>query len=143
MRTLDLLEEIRFDKVHVAAYSPRPGTVAAGWPDDVPHDDKMMRLHAVEKLQERIGRELNLRHVGEEMELLVEGSERGKWMGRTRGNKIAFFPADDPKIDYTGQLVTVRIEEAGPWSMGDFNWLQVYIAYGFLLTWNVIAMNSI
>jgi tRNA-2-methylthio-N6-dimethylallyladenosine synthase len=117
MRTLDLLEEIKFDKVHVAAYSPRPGTVAAGWPDDVPHDEKMMRLHAVEKLQERIGRELNLRHVGEETELLVEGSERGKWMGRTRGNKIVFFPADDLKNDRTGQLVTVRIEEAGPWSM--------------------------
>jgi tRNA-2-methylthio-N6-dimethylallyladenosine synthase len=117
MRTLDLLEEIRFDKVHVAAYSPRPGTVAADWHDDMPHDEKMMRLHAVEKLQERIGRELNLRHVGEEVELLVEGSERGKWMGRTRGNKIVFFPATDLKHDRTGQLVTVRIEEAGPWSM--------------------------
>ena len=56
-------------------------------------------------------------HVGEEMELLVEGSERGKWMGRTRGNKIVFFPADDLKVDRTGQLITVRIEEAGPWSM--------------------------
>jgi tRNA-2-methylthio-N6-dimethylallyladenosine synthase len=117
MRTLDLLEEIRFDKVHVAAYSPRPGTVAADWHDDMPHDEKMMRLHAVEKLQEQIGRELNLRHVGEEVELLVEGSERGKWMGRTRGNKIVFFPATDLKHDRTGQLVTVRIEEAGPWSM--------------------------
>ena len=48
MRTLDLLEEIKFDKVHVAAYSPRPGTVAATWPDDVPHWEKMVRLHAVE-----------------------------------------------------------------------------------------------
>jgi tRNA-2-methylthio-N6-dimethylallyladenosine synthase len=117
MRTMDLLEEIRFDKVHVAAYSPRPGTVAASWPDDVSHSEKMMRLHAVEKLQERIGRERNERHAGEEMEILVEGSERGKWMGRTRGNKIVFFPPDDPKTDHTGQLVTVRIEEAGPWSM--------------------------
>jgi len=32
MRTMDLLEEIKFDKVRLAAYSPRPGTVAAGWP---------------------------------------------------------------------------------------------------------------
>ena len=117
MRTMDLLEEIRFDKVHVAAYSPRPGTVAADWPDDVSHSEKMMRLHAVEKLQERIGRERNGRHVGEELEILVEGSERGRWMGRTRGNKIVFFPQDDPKVDHTGRLVTVRIGEAGPWSM--------------------------
>ncbi|MEO8287981.1 MAG: tRNA (N6-isopentenyl adenosine(37)-C2)-methylthiotransferase MiaB [Chloroflexota bacterium] len=117
MRTLDLLEEIKFDKVHVAAYSPRPGTVAAEWPDDVPHDEKMMRLHAVEKLQEQIGRDLNSRHVGEELELLVEGSERGRWMGRTSTNKIVFFPVDDPKADRTGQLVTVRVDEVGPWSM--------------------------
>jgi tRNA-2-methylthio-N6-dimethylallyladenosine synthase len=117
MHTMDLLQEIRFDKVHVAAYSPRPGTVAAGWPDDVTHDEKMMRLHAVENLQEQIGRELNERHVGTEMEILVEGAERGRWMGRTRGNKIVFFPMDDPRADRTGQLAMVKIEAAGPWSM--------------------------
>jgi tRNA-2-methylthio-N6-dimethylallyladenosine synthase len=117
MHTLDLLEEIRFDKVHVAAYSPRPGTVAADWEDDVPHEEKMMRLHAVENLQERIGRELNQKHVGTEMEVLVEGLERGRWSGRTRGNKIVFFPAGDLKNDRTGQMVIVRVEEAGPWSM--------------------------
>ena len=77
----------------------------------------MMRLHAVENLQEAIGRELNARHVGEEVELLVEGAERGRWSGRTRGNKIVFFPMDNPANDRTGQLVTVKVEEAGPWSM--------------------------
>ncbi len=117
MRTMDLLQEIRFDKVHVAAYSPRPGTVAAGWPDNVTHDEKMMRLHAVEMLQEQIGRELNERHVDTEMEILVEGAERGRWMGRTRGNKIVFFPMDNPKDDRTGQLLLARIDAAGPWSM--------------------------
>ena len=117
MRTMDLLQEIRFDKVHVAAYSPRPGTVAATWPDDVSHDEKMMRLHAVENLQEHIGRELNERHVGTELEILVEGAERGRWMGRTRGNKIVFFPIDDPRTDRTGQLALVKVEAAGPWSM--------------------------
>ncbi|HEX8599298.1 MAG TPA: tRNA (N6-isopentenyl adenosine(37)-C2)-methylthiotransferase MiaB [Chloroflexia bacterium] len=119
MHTMDLLQEIRFDKVHVAAYSPRPGTVAASWADDVPHEEKMLRLHAVEKLQEQIARDLNARHVGQEMELLIEGSERGKWMGRTRGNKIVFLNAegDGEKVDRTGQLIAARIDEAGPWSM--------------------------
>lgn len=117
MHTMDLLEEIRFDKVHVAAYSPRPGTVAAEWEDDVSHDEKMVRLHAVEKLQERIGRELNEKHVGTEMEVLVEGVERGRWTGRTRGNKIVTFPVDDLRVDRTGQMVLVRVAEAGPWSM--------------------------
>lgn len=118
MRTLDLLEEIRFDKVHVAAYSPRPGTVAATWEDTVPHWEKMVRLHAVEKLQERIGRELNEKHLGEEMEVLIEGKERERWMGRTRTNKIVFMNGQAAEsADRTGQLVSVRIDEAGPWSM--------------------------
>lgn len=114
--TLDLLEEIRFDKVHVAAYSPRPGTVAATWEDDVPHDEKMARLHAIERLQEQVGRELNTPLVGTVQEILVEGRERGKWTGRTRGNKIVFFPgvASEP---HRGELRRVRITEAGPWSL--------------------------
>jgi tRNA-2-methylthio-N6-dimethylallyladenosine synthase len=118
MRTMDLLEEIKFDKVHVAAYSPRPGTVAATWPDDVSHDEKMIRLHAIERLQERIARELNSVHLGQEMEVLIESKERGRWSGRTRTNKIVFVAADDDsKIDRTGQLITARIDEVGPWSM--------------------------
>jgi tRNA-2-methylthio-N6-dimethylallyladenosine synthase len=118
MRTMDLLEEIKFDKVHVAAYSPRPGTVAANWPDDVPHWEKMVRLHAVEALQERIARGLNSAHLGQELEVLVEGTERGKWMGRTRTNKIVFFEPDaSGTVDRTGQLVMLRIDEAGPWSL--------------------------
>jgi tRNA-2-methylthio-N6-dimethylallyladenosine synthase len=118
MRTMSLLEEIKFDKVHVAAYSPRPGTVAANWPDDVPHWEKMVRLHAVEALQERIARDLNSAHLGQELEVLVEGTERGKWMGRTRTNKIVFFEPDAGRtVDRTGQLVMLRIYEAGPWSL--------------------------
>ncbi|HYO48985.1 MAG TPA: TRAM domain-containing protein, partial [Chloroflexia bacterium] len=99
------------------AYSPRPGTVAAGWPDTVSHDEKMVRLHAVEALQERVGRELNGHHLGQELEILVEGDERGRWMGRTRGNKIVFLPHEDTGADRTGQLVTAAIVEAGPWSL--------------------------
>ncbi len=114
--TLDLLAEIRFDKVHVAAYSPRPGTVAATWEDDVPHDEKLARLHAVEAQQEQIGRELNATLVGTTLEILVEARERGKWTGRTRGNKIVYFPgaASEP---HRGGLRRVRITDAGAWSL--------------------------
>ncbi|HMA35311.1 MAG TPA: radical SAM protein, partial [Chloroflexia bacterium] len=114
--TLDLLAELRFDKVHVAAYSPRPGTVAATWEDDVTHDEKLARLHAVEALQEQIGRELNTPLIGTVVEVLVEGRERGKWTGRSRGNKIVFFPGD-AAAPHRGMLRRVRITEAGPWSL--------------------------
>src|SRR5262249_27286606 len=66
--TLDLLEEIRFDVVHVAAYSVRPGTVAARWDDDVSLPEKKRRLHALEEAQARIALELNQKLLGEVQE---------------------------------------------------------------------------
>ena len=49
--SMDLLAELRFDMVHVAAYSPRPGTRAAAMVDDVPPAEKGRRLQTVESLQ--------------------------------------------------------------------------------------------
>ncbi|WP_297160954.1 MiaB/RimO family radical SAM methylthiotransferase [Thermogemmatispora sp.] len=135
--TLDLLEEIRFDVVHVAAYSPRPGTVAARWPDDVPLAEKKRRLHAVEELQARIALELNQQYVGRVEEVLIEESNtlhgRRQWKGRNRGNKLVYFPPADDEghqsfhdgreagIDLDalrpGDLVQVRIERATAWSL--------------------------
>ncbi len=114
--TMDLLAELRFDKVHVAAYSPRPGTVAATWPDDVPHEEKMARLHTVETFQEALGRELNGALVGQTLEILVEGREKGRWMGRTRTNKIVYF-AGEAAEPHRGALRQVLITEGGPWSL--------------------------
>jgi tRNA-2-methylthio-N6-dimethylallyladenosine synthase len=114
--TMDLLAELRFDKVHVAAYSPRPGTVAATWPDDVPHEEKMARLHTIETFQEALGRELNGALVGQTLEILVEGREKGRWMGRTRTNKIVYF-AGEAAEPHRGALRQVLITEGGPWSL--------------------------
>jgi tRNA-2-methylthio-N6-dimethylallyladenosine synthase len=99
-RTLDLLEEVRFDVVHVAAYSPRPGTLAFKWADDVPLEEKKRRLHAVEEVQERIARALNIPYVGRTEPVLIEEhmvqDGRHLWKGRTRTNKLVFFPAIRP-----------------------------------------------
>ncbi|MGQ0673182.1 MAG: radical SAM protein, partial [Hyphomicrobium sp.] len=73
-RSYDLLAELAFDKVHVAAYSPRPGTIAyRKLEDDVPQEVKMARLHAVEQLEAGISGRINSRLVGREVEVLVEG----------------------------------------------------------------------
>lgn len=114
-RTYDLLAELRFDTVHVAAYSPRPGTIAARWADDVPPEEKQLRLHAVEALQTSISAAINASLVGETLEVLVEDTPQpGRWRGRTRTNKLVFF---DDEADRQGQLVQVRIERAGRWSL--------------------------
>ncbi len=120
--TLDLLEEVRFEIVHVAAYSPRPGTVAARWEDNIPLTEKKRRLHAVEEVQARIAFELNQPYIGKEEEVLVEEENnnhgRQQWKGRNRANKLVFFPQPEEKRPIQpGDLVKVRIERATAWSL--------------------------
>ncbi|MBI2287701.1 MAG: tRNA (N6-isopentenyl adenosine(37)-C2)-methylthiotransferase MiaB [Chloroflexi bacterium] len=113
--TFDLLSRLRFDTVHVAAYSPRPGTLAAReLEDNIPVSEKRDRLNQIERLQESISAEINARLMGQTVEVLVEGKSQGKWQGRTRSGKLVFFNADG---NYPGQLVAVKIEKTSPWSL--------------------------
>ena len=112
--TLRTMERVRWDVVHVAMFSPREGTVAATWPDDVPRAEKKRRLHAVEEVQARIAAEINARLVGRTVEVLVEGQSKGRWYGRTRTNKLAFF---DHPAPLAGALVDVRIDQASSWAL--------------------------
>jgi tRNA-2-methylthio-N6-dimethylallyladenosine synthase len=114
-QTLDLLSEIKFATVHVAAYSPREGTTAARkLEDDVPSEEKKARLNRVEQLQGRIQSEMNARLKGKTVEVLVEGRNKGKWYGRTRTDKLVFFNSGR---DLLGQLVKIKIEKTSPWSL--------------------------
>jgi tRNA-2-methylthio-N6-dimethylallyladenosine synthase len=113
--TYRLLEDLRFDMVHVAAYSPRPDTPAERLPDDVPPAEKERRRKAVDALQEHIVGEINAQFLGQTVEVLVEERHKGKWRGRTRTNKLVFFDVDGK--DWTGHVVPVRIAWTGPWSM--------------------------
>lgn len=134
-RTLDLLSYVRFDVVHVAAYSPRRATPSERlWPDDVPLQEKKRRLHAVERLQAAIATEINAALEGTVVQVLVEGPSTTKggadttlgagglvapaagapqrWGGRTRTAKLVFFEAP---YDPTGMLVDVLITKTSPW----------------------------
>jgi tRNA-2-methylthio-N6-dimethylallyladenosine synthase len=114
-QTTDLLSEVKFDTVHVAAYSPRAGTIAAReLKDDVPPDEKKARLNEIEKLQEQIQSEINARLSGKVIEILAEGKKRGKWYGRTRTDKLVFFSSGR---DYYGKLVKIKIEKTSAWSL--------------------------
>ncbi len=114
-QTVNLLSELRFDTVHVAAYSPRPGTIASRkFEDNIPLAEKRERLHKVEQLQESIAAKINAQLLGKTVEVLVEGKKKGKWHGRTRTGKLVFFSDNN---DYLGQLVKIRIEKTSPWSL--------------------------
>ncbi len=125
-RTVSLLRELRFDTVHVAAYSPRAGTLAAReYEDNISSDEKKRRLRIVEQLQEEIATQINAELLGMVVPVLVEGSKKGKWQGRTRGGKLVFF---GDSCDKLGQLVQVRIEKTSPWSLQGR--VQDYLATG-------------
>lgn len=113
--TLAVLEEIRFDTVHVAAYSPRPGTIASReYEDDVPSKIKKERLSQIEALQADIASEINSGLLGKAVEILVEGKKGKKCYGRTRGDKLVFFGNSG---DYHGRMVYVAITKTSPWAL--------------------------
>ncbi len=114
-RTLAVLEEVRFDTVHVAVYSTRPGTIASReYEDDVPPEIKKGRLDRVETLQAEIAGEINSRLIDKAVEVLIEGKKGGKWYGRTQSNKLVFFESGGNCL---GQLIDVTITKASPWAL--------------------------
>ncbi|MCP9830942.1 tRNA (N6-isopentenyl adenosine(37)-C2)-methylthiotransferase MiaB [Synechococcus sp. HJ21-Hayes] len=121
-RTLALIEELGFDAVNTAAYSPRPNTPAADWPGQLSEEVKVERLQEINALVERTARERSARYAGRIEEILVEGinpKDPQQVMGRTRTNRLTFFPA--PKADggawQAGDLAAVRIEAVRPFSL--------------------------
>ena len=114
-QTVQLLTEIKFDTVHLAAYSPRPGTIAAReMADDVSPEDKKRRLAELETLQAAIVTEINAQLKGKIVEILVEGKQKGKWFGRTGTDKLVFFT---DSANHRGKLVHLMVEKTSPWSL--------------------------
>ena len=121
-RTLALVEEIGFDQVNTAAYSPRPGTPAADWPDQLAEAVKVERLRELNALVERQARARSARYLGRSLEVLVEGPnprDPAQMMGRTRTNRLTFFPGRRPdgSAIAAGALVAVVIEQVRPFSL--------------------------
>jgi tRNA-2-methylthio-N6-dimethylallyladenosine synthase len=113
LNTRRLMEEIEFDVVHLAQYSPRPGTHAGDrWPDDVPASEKRRRINDLLALQRQIAGRRTARWVGRTVEVLVEGAdELGRPYGRNRqGKRVVVKRA----AVQAGELVTVLVEEASP-----------------------------
>ncbi|MDQ6719615.1 MAG: MiaB/RimO family radical SAM methylthiotransferase [Candidatus Dormibacteraeota bacterium] len=112
LNTRHLLEEVEFDVVHLAMYSPRPGTFAADrMPDDVPSAEKLRRLNDLLALQRSIAARRTARWVGKDVQVLVEGhDELGRLYGRIRQGKRAIVLRGSRIAP--GQLVDVRVIHA-------------------------------
>jgi len=111
LNTRRLLEEVEFDVVHLAQYSPRPGTHAGErWADDVPAEEKRRRINDLLALQRQIAARRTARWLGRTVEVLVEGGdELGRPFGRNRqGKRVVVRRA---RVD-PGELVRVLVEES-------------------------------
>ncbi len=112
LNTRALLEEIEFDVVHLAMYSPRPGTFAATrMDDDVPEAEKLRRLNDLLALQRRIAATKTARWIGRDVEVLIEGrDELNRPYGRIRqGKRAAVLKSGDIA---SGDVVQVRVLQA-------------------------------
>ncbi|MEX2372676.1 MAG: tRNA (N6-isopentenyl adenosine(37)-C2)-methylthiotransferase MiaB, partial [Dehalococcoidia bacterium] len=111
--TVDLLERIGFDTVHVAAYSPRPGTFAyRHMEDDVPLAVKKARLQVIEGIHKASSERINQALLHQTVEVLVEQEQDGRVSGRTRRGQIVHFDAPGR----LGDLVDVTVSQVTPWS---------------------------
>ncbi|MCA2721985.1 MAG: tRNA (N6-isopentenyl adenosine(37)-C2)-methylthiotransferase MiaB [Microcystis sp. M048S1] len=116
--TLKLVDEIGFDQLNTAAYSPRPGTPAAIWDDQLSEQVKSDRLQRLNHLVATKAAERSQRYLGRIEEILVEDvnpKDASQVMGRTRGNRLTFFTGNIEEL--RGKFVKVKITEVRPFSL--------------------------
>jgi len=117
--TLSLLTEVGYDGVFAFKYSPRPNTPSLQYPDSIPDAEKSRRLQILQAHQRDIQRVSYRRHVGQVLEVMVEGknSARGQMIGRTSQNKTLNFVLNDRPEPEIGSYVPVLVTQAFPNSM--------------------------
>lgn len=117
LNSVRLVEEICFDSCNTAAYSPRPHTPSANWPDQVSEHEKNERLRYLNTVMSEVSHRRNKRYLGRTVELLVEGKSQrnpNRLTGRTTTNKLVNFEGPE---SLTGTLVNVTINSANPWAL--------------------------
>ncbi|EFA73969.1 tRNA-i(6)A37 modification enzyme MiaB [Raphidiopsis brookii D9] len=116
--TLQLVDDIGFDHLNTAAYSPRPGTPAALWDNQLSEEIKSDRLQRLNHLVNVKAAQRSQRYLGRMEEVLVEDQnpkDQSQVMGRTRGNRLAFFQGDINQL--RGRMVRVKIQEVRAFSL--------------------------
>jgi tRNA-2-methylthio-N6-dimethylallyladenosine synthase len=117
--TATLLDAVQYDGVFAFKYSPRPNTPAVGMADSIPEDEKSRRLQVLLDRQREIQRRNYARHVGQTLEVMVEGHNlaRGQVTGRSSQNKTVNFTTTQPILPAVASYQSVRITQAFPNSL--------------------------
>ena len=112
--TLSLVKEVEFDSAFTFIYSPREGTPAARFPNQIPEEVKKERIYKLIELQNNISEKKMKSLVGTSQEVLVEGMSEDGVVGRTRTNRQVYL---DGTKDLIGQVFKAEITEAGTWTL--------------------------
>ena len=110
--TLDVMEALKFDSAFNFKYSPRRGTKASEYDDQIDEDIKQDRLERVIELQKKHTLERNSQLVGSMQTVLVEKESKrssAQWAGRTDSNKWVIFDKEDVQIQ---AMVHLQITKA-------------------------------
>ena len=109
--TLSLIELVGYDSAFTFKYSPRPNTPALALEDAIPDIEKARRLAVVNEKQRAVSTHRNKRHLGQTLEVMVEGKNeaRGQWIGRTSQIKVMNFTVPAGVELKTGSYVDVLV----------------------------------
>lgn len=114
--TLKLVDEVEYEGAYTFIYSPREGTPAAMFEDQIPEDIAKDRLYRLNEKVNAYYLKGNERFVGTIQEVLVDGESKngeGMMCGYTKNLKLCHFKSDDKSL--VGKLVNVKITEAKSW----------------------------
>ena len=119
IQTMDLLAEVEYDCVFGFKYSGRPNTPALTMIDSIPEMEKASRLQHVLDRQREIQRINYAKHLGQIMEVMVEGinAARGQVIGRSSQNKPVNFTCTQPIAPAPGSYMRVKITATHPNSL--------------------------
>ncbi len=113
-QTLDLIEKVRFEQLFSFKFSPRPETPAYYMEEQVPDEVKTARMERLLNLQKKILSEISKAYEGTLQEVLIEGEEKGKLVGRTRTNRWVALEGPEELL---GKRVLVEVLKAHPYSL--------------------------
>jgi tRNA-2-methylthio-N6-dimethylallyladenosine synthase len=118
-QTLSLVDAVGYDSAFTFKYSPRPNTPALQLHDTIPDEEKSRRLAILNERQRQISSQRNKRHLGQIIQVMVEGKNdaRKQWVGRTSQIKVLNFTAAAGTELKTGSYVNVRVTTSFPNSL--------------------------
>ncbi len=116
--TLSLVREVEYDSAFTFIYSPRVGTPAAKYDDQIPENIKHERFDRLVEEVNRCSAKKNSEYLGKIVTVMVDGpskNDAGAWSGRTDTFKLVNFTSEELLTE--GQMVSVRITETKTFSL--------------------------